>query len=217
MFRILITLIVFALPLPAAALEGVLRVIDADTFDIDDARVRLFGIDAPEMGQPCVSQGQEWDCGRWARDMVRDRFEGQWAVCTVKDVDRYDRLVASCQVDGVDLGEVIVSEGWAWAYLRYSSQYELDEKAAAVTERGLWAVEIARPADYRAALAAGPDAPDPGCAIKGNISDGGRIYHVPGSRDYARTSINTNRGERWFCSAAQAEAAGWRAAGQPSG
>lgn len=49
------------------------------------------------------------------------------------------------------------------------------------------------------------------CRIKGNISDSGRIYHVPGSAWYDRTKIVTARGERWFCSEKDALAAGWRA------
>ena len=59
---------------------------------------------------------------------------------------------------------------------------------------------------------AAPDPAPPGdCAIKGNVSTSGRIYHVPGSRSYADTRIDTTRGERWFCSEAEARAAGWRA------
>lgn len=54
--------------------------------------------------------------------------------------------------------------------------------------------------------------PDAACPIKGNISSGGHIYHTPGQRDYCKTVIDPNKGERWFCSAADAEAAGWRAA-----
>ena len=54
--------------------------------------------------------------------------------------------------------------------------------------------------------------PDLTCPIKGNISSGGQIYHTPGQRDYCKTEIDTSKGERWFCSAAEAEAAGWRAA-----
>lgn len=52
-----------------------------------------------------------------------------------------------------------------------------------------------------------------GCRIKGNISDRGRIYHLPGSDSYDRTKIDTSRGERWFCSEAEARAAGWRRTG----
>ena len=49
--------------------------------------------------------------------------------------------------------------------------------------------------------------------IKGNISrKGERIYHLPGWSSYAATRIDTARGEQWFCSEAEAAAAGWRAA-----
>lgn len=198
--------------LAAATPNGTLRVIDADTYDVGGVRVRLFGIDAPEIGQPCSAQGREWDCGRWARDMVRDQFEGQRATCQEQDVDRYGRVVATCQVNGVDMGGHIVSAGWAWAYRQYSSLYDLDEKAAAVVGRGLWAVTIERPSDYRAGRIVNSAAPDAACAIKGNISANGRIYHMPGNQNYARTSINEQSGEHWFCTTAEAEAAGWRAA-----
>ena len=50
-----------------------------------------------------------------------------------------------------------------------------------------------------------------GCDIKGNISNkGARIYHVPGQKYYSRTAISVGKGERWFCSEAEARAAGWR-------
>ena len=53
-----------------------------------------------------------------------------------------------------------------------------------------------------------------GCAVKGNISldTGERIYHVPGQKYYAATSIDLFNGERWFCSEEAARAAGWRKA-----
>ena len=57
-----------------------------------------------------------------------------------------------------------------------------------------------------------PDQPG-GCLIKGNISRSSeRIYHLPGGRWYDRTKISTMTGERWFCTEAEARAAGWRAA-----
>ena len=50
------------------------------------------------------------------------------------------------------------------------------------------------------------------CNIKGNISvrSGERIYHVPGQEYYDETKISPGHGERWFCSEAEARAAGWR-------
>ena len=54
-----------------------------------------------------------------------------------------------------------------------------------------------------------------GCVIKGKISYSGgqRIYHVPGQHYYDQTVIDPAKGERWFCSEAEAQAAGWRRAG----
>lgn len=49
------------------------------------------------------------------------------------------------------------------------------------------------------------------CLIKGNISHNGRIYHIPGSPTYESTKIDESKGERWFCSEEEAQAAGWRA------
>ena len=53
--------------------------------------------------------------------------------------------------------------------------------------------------------------PDPSCAIKGNVnSSGERIYHVPGGAFYDRTDIKPEEGDRWFCTEAEAQAAGFR-------
>ena len=54
------------------------------------------------------------------------------------------------------------------------------------------------------------------CNIKGNIShnSGRRIYHMPGDCDYERTRISTARGERYFCTEAEARAAVWRRPGR---
>lgn len=51
------------------------------------------------------------------------------------------------------------------------------------------------------------------CVIKGNVNtQGERIYHMPGDEYYEETRISASHGERWFCSAEEAEAAGWRRA-----
>lgn len=54
-------------------------------------------------------------------------------------------------------------------------------------------------------------APDSSCTIKGNVnSSGERIYHVPGGSFYNRTDIKPEEGDRWFCTSAEAQAAGFR-------
>ena len=105
-----------------------------------------------------------------------------------------------------------------------------DEAAARSAKRGIWGSEFIAPWEWRAQRRAGGAAPvarpvvapsprsanhRPGCDIKGNINrKGERIYHVPGGQSYANTVIDPTRGERWFCSEAEAQAAGWRRAMQ---
>ncbi|MGR3495510.1 thermonuclease family protein [Citreimonas sp.] len=222
MLRICSLLVLILAPLPAVAeVAGTLRVIDGDTIDVGDTRVRLHGIDAPEIDQRCGgTDAPMWDCGAWVTRVVTDRYEGRDATCTVLDTDRYGRAVARCRVDGEDMGRALVAEGLAFAYRRYAMDYDLDEKAAAVNGFGLHGSGITAPAAFRAtgrnARAARNAAAAPeGCAIKGNIaSDGERIFHAPGQRWYDRTRVSVQRGERWFCSESEARQAGWRRARQ---
>jgi endonuclease YncB( thermonuclease family) len=202
----------------AQGFGGPVRVVDGDTLDMGGTRVRLFGIDAPELGQNCTNpDGAAWDCGTWVANQLRARVATRQVRCERVDIDRYGRTVATCEVAGQDLGRMLVAGGLALAYRKYSMAYDLDEKRAVIAGRGLHAHRFDRPAEHRsaarAARAAQTAAPDPDCAIKGNISrSGARIHHLPGQADYARTVIRTDQGERWFCSEAAARAAGWRRA-----
>jgi endonuclease YncB( thermonuclease family) len=210
-------LLVACLAMPGvtqAEIAGVVRVIDGDTLDVGSTRVRLFGIDAPEQDQMCVTeQGAEWPCGAWVTAEVSQRYSGERARCTAVDTDRYGRTVARCTVAGQDMGQEIVSAGLAFAYRRYSMDYDLDEKGAAVRDIGLHASRVQSPSQFRQARTTSRMPRDRSCAIKGNISGkGARIYHVPGQQDYELTGIREEKGERWFCSEAEARAAGWRPA-----
>lgn len=221
--------------------SGVIRVVDGDTFKVAGTTVRLHAIDAPETDQMCGdANSPAWACGAWVRTETIALFEGRTARCTARDTDRYGRIVAKCSVDGRDAGEVLVSLGLAFAYREYGMDYDLAEKGAAVNGRGLHATGVMSPAAFRSAQRAqarpealpasgaktvtvNKDSPaqkswlpnmiNPNCRIKGNISRSGeRIYHVPGQEFYTRTQISVTKGERWFCSEAEARAAGWRKA-----
>lgn len=209
-----ILLVGLAVPVWAADFSGKVRVIDGDTIDVGKRRVRLHGIDAPERGQPCTTvEGESWSCGDWVTRQVRDRFEGKRARCDQTDTDRYGRSVARCSVGKEDIGHVLVTQGWAFAYRKYSMDYDGVERAAISRDAGIHGYLVDTPARYRLSRRSGSTAPDPGCTIKGNISAKGvRIYHVVGQKYYDKTSITARFGERWFCSEAQARASGWRAA-----
>lgn len=200
-----------------AAIVGTARVIDGDTIDVAGTRIRLFGIDAPEGAQSCTDRsGAVLQCGEWVTSEVRAQFQGVTVRCESVEADRYGRVVATCGVAGRDMGQDLVAQGLAFAYAKYSRRYIATEAAAKQARRGIHRYRIDRPDLYRAAkreATASPTPPTGACTIKGNISSKGvRIFHVAGQRDYARTSIRTDKGERWFCSVSQARAAGWRAA-----
>ena len=217
-------LLTLTLVWPALAdVSGPAAVIDGDTIEVGGQRVRLHGIDALESAQSCLAGGQRWRCGAHATRALEDRIGGRTVDCAGTARDRYGRLVATCRLGPTDLNAWLVAEGWGLAYRRYSSAYVSQELSARSGRRGIWRGRFVTPWDWRAGVRLSGDArtsdgsatrssSDQGrCLIKGNISrDGKRIYHVPGGQYYERTRISPSRGERWFCSEAEARTAGWR-------
>lgn len=211
MLRSLALLLAFMSPAAALTLSGQARVVDGDSLVIAGERIRLFGIDAPELGQRCDTSGRDWACGVWAKAALTKIVGSGVLACEALDQDRYGRTVARCRVSGRDVGAAMVRAGAATAYLKYATDYAGQEALARGERRGMWSGSVMAPAAYRkqAKRQIAPEA----CAIKGNISSKGRrIYHMPGQRDYAATRISTAKGEAFFCTAAQARAAGFRAA-----
>ncbi|MCW0411076.1 hypothetical protein NB709_000952 [Xanthomonas sacchari] len=224
MFRGLVLLVVVLATssVRAAELVGRATVTDGDTLTVAKKRIRLWGIDAPESTQQCSTQdGHSWPCGRRSAAALDGFLLDKTVRCQPKDTDRYGRVVAECFVQGQSVNRWMVHSGWAVAYLQYATAFIADEANAKQQRRNLWQGPFQMPADYRRskrdqaarqAQGAAPPAPD-GCRMKGNISrQGKKIYHVPGQRDYERTSIDLSRGERMFCSAEEAIRAGWQPA-----
>jgi len=199
--------------MPAQA-ESV-RVIDGDTFQMGEQRIRLLNMDAPEIGQTCDdAAGKPWRCGEAAANALRELVAGGPVTCDPSGEDPYGRLLAHCTAAGIDLGQAIVERGLAVAFVRYDDEYLNAEIAAFKSGRGMWAGSFVRPAEFRRAAwtQSAEQAPLKDCPIKGNINgEGERIYHTPYSRHYGRTRISETKGERWFCSETDALAAGWRA------
>jgi len=201
----------------AGEITGVATVDDGDSLTIRGQKVRLYGVDAPEGRQVCRRDDKPWRCGQAAANALADHLRRRPVTCRVRDRDRYDRLVADCTVGGESVNAWLVREGWALAYRRYSVAYVDDEAAARTAKRGVWRSEFTPPWEWREAerhappAAAASEASPPGCRIKGNINQRNqRIYHLPGDPDYDDTRIDPRHGERWFCSEAEARAAGWR-------
>jgi len=213
--------IAFALlSLPAygepARVIGQARIIDGDTIDLGNVRIRLHGIDAPEAGQQCRrANGRSWQCGTASTKRLAELAEGETIECHALDRDTYGRVIGECWHGEINLNATLVEEGLAWAYVRFSEDYADLEAIAKAAGRGIWDGDSEAPWDYRANRweRAAASSPRPGCPIKGNINrQGDRIYHTPWSPWYDRTNIDEAVGQRWFCDEAEAIAAGWRPA-----
>lgn len=199
----------------SADLSGRAVAIDGDTIEIGDARVRLEGIDAPEAGQSCGRKWVgTWDCGRAALRALNGLIDNQTVTCKSQGRDKYGRVLGLCSAGGKDINAEMVRAGNAWAFVKYSRTYVGAEEEARAARAGIWQGDAEPAWVYREKKWAGAEqvAPD-GCAIKGNVTANGHIYHMPWSPWYARVKVDVELGERWFCSEAEAQKAGWRPVG----
>lgn len=132
---------------------GRASVIDGDTLDIHDQRIRLWGVDAPEARQSCDgADGAAYACGRLSANRLDQHLQDKTVSCFEEDTDRYGRTVARCEVDGDDLGAWLVRQGYAVRYERYAgSAYVLEEGAARQNHAGIWAGAFTEPEEWRRA------------------------------------------------------------------
>jgi len=195
-------------------LAGPARVIDGDTIEIAGRHIRLEGIDAPETAQTCGRRLiGTWRCGAAAADALAKLVAQHKVSCESRGTDKYDRMLGICFVDGRDINAEMVREGFAWAFVKYSQTYVQQEAEARVERVGIWQGSAEPAWVYREKRWTGAEQAAPkGCAIKGNVTEHGQIYHMPWSPWYGKVKIDELKGERWFCSEAEAIAAGWRAA-----
>ncbi len=149
MLRVLAALLTLLPVLALADIAGPARVIDGDTLEIHGERIRLHGIGAPEMRQSCWRDGKVWRCGGAATNALAGKIASRVVACQELDRDRYGRIVAKCAVAGEDLGEWMVANGWAVAYVYFSYEYTRAEQRAKSARRGIWAGEFEMPWAWR--------------------------------------------------------------------
>ena len=126
-------------------------VIDGDSLRVGHREIRLDGIDAPELRQTCRNaDGREWACGRAAKARLAALVAGGNVACADKGRDRYGRTLAICSAgDFRDLGEVLVGEGLALNYDRYTARYHAVQERARSVRRGIWGGTFEHPEAWR--------------------------------------------------------------------
>ena len=144
MRKILLILLMFSVPAFANT-----KVVDGDSLEIDNVRIRLDGIDAPELFQSCQkADGIDYACGQDAKQHLQNLVAKHKVDCNcLPKPDRYKRQICECFVGGVSLNRQMVADGYARVYR--SEKYVADEENAEHEHLGIWQGKHMRPALYR--------------------------------------------------------------------
>jgi endonuclease YncB( thermonuclease family) len=112
--------------------EAIPYVLDGDSLAFNnDIRIRLYGIDAPEIDHPE---------GQLAKRHLQNLIQNQTVRVVVKETDKYGRGIAKVFLpNGDDLSARMVADGYARAYASFTSSYVALEKKARKEKTGLWA------------------------------------------------------------------------------
>jgi endonuclease YncB( thermonuclease family) len=225
---------------PGRASGAIVR--DGATIQLADVTYRLDGIDAPELDQTCIDEHADtWACGIEARDQLSKLIGDRQVHCEDLDLDTTykKRHIGICTVEGetTSLNQLLVRQGLALNFEPYArGRFREDEAGAKDNRRGLWKGCFVAPEEFRRGRKNGallgescradkdreiravlfPDelVMPTGCSIKGKLALRAHltrnvgVYHIQGCRSYPALT----KPDRWFCSAEDAEAAGFRKA-----
>ncbi len=137
-----------------AEITGTPEIIDGDTLEVQGQTFRLYGIDAPELGQTCTIQGRAYDCGKIARTALLDLTAGVAVTCRVLAAEPVAAAGAAwpgrCFAQVFDLSVCMAYTGWAMAVRQVYERYVVFEARAQAKGRGLWKGRFVSPWAWRA-------------------------------------------------------------------
>lgn len=140
-------------------------VVDGDTFQFGDMRMRLSGVDAPESDEPCISADRLLQCGARAKSRLVSLVNGKLVICwspsssgpteiprspAEKLRESYSRPIVQCLVRDstgaeVDLARAMVEAGHAQPWDEEITSYKLPERPRSPSDfyacrlnSGLW-------------------------------------------------------------------------------
>ncbi len=125
--------------------EGRAFVIDGDTIVLAGEKLRLMGIDAPELAQSCTMNGINWPCGQASKRALNEHIGGAVVSCLGQGHDKYGRWLATCQMRGQSINAWLVKSGWAVDYGGYAAE----EGEARRAKVGLWRGHFDYPQEWR--------------------------------------------------------------------
>ena len=125
------------------------KVIDGDTIKIGNEKIRCGGIDAPELKQICFKNEEKISCGILAKNVLKKKIGKETPKCISEGKDVYKRTIAECFINEESLSKFLVSNGYAFAYRKYSRKFIKDERFAKKNKLGLWSMKFMFPWEFR--------------------------------------------------------------------
>ena len=139
-------------------ISGNAQIIDGDTIKINSKKIRLYGIDAPELKQMCKNPyltiifftfTKDYPCGKISTQKLQKKINNKVITCKILDIDRYKRLIGECYKRNLNLNSWLVSNGYAVAYRKYSKKYISNEINAKNEKKGIWQGKFEMPWEFR--------------------------------------------------------------------
>lgn len=125
-------------------------VTDGDTLILSGVKIRLQGIDAPELKQLCTdAYGKQWQCGHVAKQYLIALTENKKIFCTNEGIDRYQRRIGYCYANNININREMVKKGLAVAYDTYYLSFVLHGWIAQYKQVGLWHGQFTLPSTWR--------------------------------------------------------------------
>ena len=155
---IVILTLFFFQTIQASEIIGFPKVVDGDSIHIKSYKIRLEGIDAPEMKQKCKKPylqmmfftfQKEYNCGQVSKKKLLKKIGNKPVKCILLGKDRYKRYLAKCFKGTINLNRWMVRNGYAIAYRKYSKLYAPDENFAKEEKLGLWSGTFIKPEKWR--------------------------------------------------------------------
>lgn len=132
------------------AITGKAEVYDGDTFKINDKKIRLVGIDTPELSQNCKRRKLVEPCGKIIKEIVELIVKNKDVTCYNYGIDLYGHILGECYVDDLNINKLLLREGLAVYYYNENfKDYKTLENLAKEEKNGIWATRFVIPKDYR--------------------------------------------------------------------
>ncbi|AGF74491.1 putative nuclease [Bartonella australis AUST/NH1] len=127
-------------------IKGDAFVIDGDTITINSVKIRLIGIDAPELYQFCGIKKGRYPCGLKAKEHLEKLVANLPVTCYGNKKDKYRRILATCRTEKVNnINAIMVRNGWAVSY----HSYREEEREAKKKKKGIWQSSFQKPEVWR--------------------------------------------------------------------